>query len=100
MLVALRCAVELGVSYFDIAPGYGDGLAEAILGEVLAGAPVFLATKVPLTAAGLVRQSLEASLGRLRRDRVGLLQLRGASYSPEKPIWCCARAACWKSWCA
>jgi aryl-alcohol dehydrogenase-like predicted oxidoreductase len=84
MLAALRRAVELGVSYFDIAPGYGDGLAEAILGEALTGAPVFLATKVPLTAAGLVRQSLEASLGCLRRVRMGLMQLRGASYSPDE----------------
>ena len=84
MIAALRHAVELGVSYFDTAPGYGDGLAEAIFGEALEGETVFLATKVPLAAAGRLRQSLEASLRRLRRDRVDLLQLHGSSYGPDE----------------
>jgi uncharacterized protein len=84
MLAALRHAVDLGVTYFDTAPGYGDGLAEAIFGEALQGAPVFLATKVPLSAAGQVRRSLEASLRRLRRDRVDLLQLHGTSYGTDE----------------
>ena len=67
MLAALRHAVELGVTYFDTAPGYGDGLAETIFGEALQGAPVFLATKVPLSAAGQVRQSLEGSSDGVRK---------------------------------
>jgi uncharacterized protein len=79
---ALRSAVDLGVNYFDTAPGYGDGLAEEIFGEARDGTGVFLATKVPLTATGRVRQSVEASLRRLRRDRVDLLQLHGSSYGP------------------
>ena len=86
MLAALRHAVELGVTYFDTAPGYGDGLAETIFGEALQGAPVFLATKVPLSAAGQVRQSLEASLRRLRRDRIDLLQLHGTSYGADEEV--------------
>lgn len=84
MLAALRHAVAQGVSYFDTAPGYGDGLAETIFGEALQGAPVFVATKVPLGAAGRVRQSLEASLRRLRRDRIDLLQLHGTSYGADE----------------
>jgi aryl-alcohol dehydrogenase-like predicted oxidoreductase len=83
MTAALRRAVELGVNYFDTAPGYGDGLAETIFGDALQGTPVFLATKVPLAAAGRMRQSLEASLRRLRRDRIDLLQLHGTSYGPD-----------------
>jgi uncharacterized protein len=83
MMAALRRAVELGVNYFDTAPGYGDGLAETLFGEALEGAPVFLATKVALTAAGRIRQSLEASLRRLRRNRIDLLQLHGSSYGPD-----------------
>jgi uncharacterized protein len=83
MMAALRRAVELGVNYFDTAPGYGDGLAETIFGEALQDAPVFLATKVPLAAAGRMRQSLETSLRRLRRDRIDLLQLHGSSYGPD-----------------
>lgn len=84
MTAALRHAVALGVTYFDTAPGYGAGLAESIFGEALQGTSVFLATKVPLSAAGEVRRSLEASLRRLRRDRVDLLQLHGTSYGPDE----------------
>ena len=84
MLAALRHAVSLGVTYFDTAPGYGGGLAESLFGEALEGAPVFLATKVPLSAAGDVRRSLEASLRRLRRDRIDLLQLHGTSYGSDE----------------
>jgi len=45
---ALARAYEEGVSWFDVAPSYGDGQAEAILGEFLVGkrAQVVLCTKV------------------------------------------------------
>ncbi len=39
---------------------------------------------MPLESAGRVRQSLEASLRRLRRDRIDLLQLHGGSYGPDQ----------------
>jgi aryl-alcohol dehydrogenase-like predicted oxidoreductase len=76
-------AVAAGVSYFDTAPGYGDGRSEENLGRVLAetGASVVVGTKVRLDRADLVdptasvRRSLETSLRRLRRERVDLLQL-------------------------
>ena len=76
-------AVAAGITYFDTAPGYGDGRSEENLGRVLAvtRAPVTVGTKVRLqsadvaAAAAAVRRSLEASLRRLRRDRVNLFQL-------------------------
>ncbi len=76
-------AVAAGITYFDTAPGYGDGRSEENLGRVLAetGAPVVVGTKVRLPpadaadAAGAVRRSLETSLRRLRRERIDLLQL-------------------------
>jgi len=76
-------AVGTGITYFDTAPGYGDGRSEENLGRVLAetGAPVVVGTKVRLQAADVansataVRRSLEASLRRLRRERVHLFQL-------------------------
>lgn len=83
VVAAIRRAVALGVTYFDTAPGYGNGLSEQLFGQALAGAEVFLATKAPLRAAGEVRRSVEASLGRLRRSKVNLLQVHGTSYSPE-----------------
>lgn len=84
VLGAIQRALDLGVTYFDTAPGYGDGSGEEIFGEGLqnAGEGIFLATKV---SAGEkeVRPSLEASLQRLRRDRVDLLQIHGGSYTGE-----------------
>jgi uncharacterized protein len=84
IVAALRRALELGVTYFDTAPGYGDGAAEEMFGDALEGSPVFLATKVPLQAPGQVRRSVEASLHRLRRNRVDLLQIHGGSYGPDQ----------------
>jgi aryl-alcohol dehydrogenase-like predicted oxidoreductase len=76
-------AVAAGITYFDTAPGYGNGLSETNLGRVLAAtaAPVVVGTKVRLEvsdvadAAGAVRRSVEASLRRLQRERVDLIQL-------------------------
>ena len=72
------------ITYFDTAPGYGKGLSEEIMGEALEGVePVIIATKVPLGAANDVRASLEASLRRLRRPKVDLLQIHGNSLTTE-----------------
>ena len=82
VIAALERALELGVTYFDTAPGYGDGASEAIYGDVLSGAgdDIFVATKVGPTETDL-RASVEASLHRLRRDHIDLLQIHGSSYS-------------------
>ncbi len=83
VVAAIERAVDLGVTYFDTAPAYGQGASEALFGEALAGLDdVFVATKmVPETDD--VRASVEASLARLRRDRIDLLQIHGSSYSDE-----------------
>jgi aryl-alcohol dehydrogenase-like predicted oxidoreductase len=81
---AIRRAVELDISYFDTAPGYGDGASETIFGEALEGCGgVFVATKIGASAEG-ARRSLEGSLTRLRRDHVDLVQIHGSSYSTEQ----------------
>jgi aryl-alcohol dehydrogenase-like predicted oxidoreductase len=84
-VAAVRRALDAGVTYFDTAAMYGDGLSEQHLGAVLSelGAwdGVTVGTKVRLTAEELrnpakgVRDSLIASLQRLGRDSVDLLQL-------------------------
>ncbi|MBN1674020.1 MAG: aldo/keto reductase [Kiritimatiellae bacterium] len=83
---ALEKAVELGITYFDSAPGYGDGVSERVFGDVLHGldAEVFVATKVGPGRAGKAAASLRESLGRLRREYVDLLQIHGGSYSDEQ----------------
>lgn len=81
VLEALGTALDCGVTYFDTAPGYGDGTSEELFGEALEGEDVFLATKVEVGDAAHVRDRVEGSLDRLRRDSVDLLQLHGGRYS-------------------
>jgi L-galactose dehydrogenase/L-glyceraldehyde 3-phosphate reductase len=81
-------AIELGVNWFDTAATYGDGQSEENLGRVLSdlGAhdQIHVATKVrlmpnQLRAIGLhVRESVLASLRRLRLERIALLQLHNS----------------------
>lgn len=82
---AVKRALEAGITYFDTAPLYGDGLSESHTGAVLtklnAWDQITLGTKVRLRPADLldppasIRASLVASLERLGRDSVDLLQL-------------------------
>jgi aryl-alcohol dehydrogenase-like predicted oxidoreductase len=83
---ALETALELGITYFDTAPGYGDGRSESMFGEVLSKTDpkkIFLATKCQTADYDGVRKSVEQSLKRLKRDYVDLLQIHGNSYSDE-----------------
>lgn len=96
VIAAIRRALELGITYFDTAPAYGDGASERIFGEALegarlapqareAGSDLFLATKVrPNDSPSEARREMEASLERLRRDHVDLFQLHGTAYTPEQ----------------
>jgi aryl-alcohol dehydrogenase-like predicted oxidoreductase len=84
-VAAVRRALDAGVTYFDTAPMYGNGLSEQHIGRVLtelgAWGSVSLGTKVRLSVDDLrdpdaaVRASIVASLQRLGRDSVDLLQL-------------------------
>jgi aryl-alcohol dehydrogenase-like predicted oxidoreductase len=85
---AVARALEVGINYFDTAPGYGNGRSEQNLGRVLrelgAWDQVVVGTKVRLAAEDLadpasgVRRGLEASLRRLGRDSVDLVQLHNS----------------------
>src|SRR3990172_5366045 len=82
-LAAVNRAIELGINYFDTAAAYGNGQSESNLGEVLAAikTKVTVATKFGINREdmgdikGAVRRSLEASLQRLKKDSVDILQL-------------------------
>ena len=83
----IRRAYDLGVTYFDAAEAYGPYLAEETVGEALASVRdrVVIATKFGFDIGpsgqlrGLdsrpehIRQVAEASLRRLRTDRIDLL---------------------------
>src|SRR5437868_6177229 len=85
---AVRRAAELGVTFFDTAPGYYD--SEEVLGLALVGVPqpVIVSTKLggrpqpfdPKDPAAL-RRSVEESLRLLRRDRIDLLLI----HEPDRP---------------
>lgn len=88
---AVRRALAGGVNWIDTAPSYGNGKSEENLGwilEELAASP-YLSTKVRIDPEhsgdieGEVRRSLEASLKRLRRDRIELIQLHSRIVSSE-----------------
>lgn len=80
---AVRRAMEAGINWIDTAPSYGMGKSEEALGWLLKEIEdgPFLSTKVTIDTRdltdipGQIEKSLTASLGRLKRDSVTLLQL-------------------------
>jgi aryl-alcohol dehydrogenase-like predicted oxidoreductase len=82
-LRALEQAMAAGCNWIDTAADYGGGESEKALGRLLPHLPSRprISTKVRLDPTelgdleGQIRRSLEASLSRLRTDRVELFQL-------------------------
>ncbi len=74
----MRHALDEGLTFLDTAAGYGDGHSEELVARAISGRRdgVVLATKFAHTDSrpDAVRQSLEASLRRLRTDYVDLFQ--------------------------
>jgi predicted aldo/keto reductase-like oxidoreductase len=96
----VRAALDAGVVYFDTAPGYGSGVNESILGEVLKGRlrdSFVVATKIGLpedNRTGLLPENissaqfkayfhnaLDTSLKHLQLDYLDILYL----YGPNNP---------------
>lgn len=80
---ALRRALDAGINWIDTAPSYGDGQSEQALGWLLQEIDdqPYISTKFRIDTnrlddiPGQIEESLTASLQRLRRDSVHLLQL-------------------------
>ena len=80
---AIKCALDLGINYFDEAPDYGDGLSETNLGRVLKelGVRPYITSKVEVRRedlgdiAGHIARSLDGSLQRMGIEHVDVLQL-------------------------
>jgi aryl-alcohol dehydrogenase-like predicted oxidoreductase len=87
-LATVERAITRGINWFDTAATYGAGQSESSLGDALAdlqtGNDIHVATKVRLAAEDLVdikeavKRSVAASLRRLRRKRVTLLQVHNS----------------------
>lgn len=96
-LRALTLAHELGARLFDTADAYGTGHSEEVLGEAFGNRPdVVIATKFGFTQDRAKREltgtdvtpvymelALDASLKRLKRDRIDLYQLHVGDASAE-----------------
>jgi aryl-alcohol dehydrogenase-like predicted oxidoreductase len=85
-VATVREAVQQGITLLDLAPSYGDGEAEEVVGEAFGGqlpAGVRVTTKHVLGAPPAsdvydrLRGSLETSLERMRLSRVDLFFLHG-----------------------
>lgn len=83
---ALHTALDAGINWIDTAASYGQGRSEQSLGPLLAelgpaGKQPYLSTKFSVDQhrlndlAGQIEESVSASLKRLQRDSVTLLQL-------------------------
>lgn len=90
---AVARAMEAGINYFDTAPSYGNGQSEQNLGEVLRElkAEVYVGTKVRVNASefddlgSAITRSVEASLRRMGRDSVDLIQLHNHITRQRQP---------------
>ncbi len=90
---AVAMALDAGVTYFDTAPQYGAGMSETHLGQVLAKLKpdVRVGTKVRIADAdkgdlgGAIARSMDASLTRLGRDHVDLIQLHNPITETDGP---------------
>ncbi len=91
---AVRAALDLGVTFFDVSPYYGN--AEEVLGRALAGIPretYTLCTKLgrygPETfdfSPNTVKSSIEKSLKRLQTDYLDILLCHDIEFVPLNPV--------------
>jgi aryl-alcohol dehydrogenase-like predicted oxidoreductase len=83
-IATVHAAIAAGINLIDLAPRYGDGKAELVVGEAFAGrlpegvrvtSKCNLGNPTPAEIEPLLRQSIEASLKRLRLPRLDLFFL-------------------------
>ena len=96
-IAAVHAALDCGINLFDTADVYGFGHSEEVLGRALAktSAHAVVATKVGVrwsdtgstsrdVSPEYIRRAVEASLRRLRRDRIDLYQIHWPD--PKTPL--------------
>ncbi len=90
----IDAAIESGITFFDTADRYGKGQSEDFLGRALGSRrdQIILATKFGMemekgqqgASPKYIREAIEASLRRLKTDRIDLYQLHQPD--PKTPI--------------
>lgn len=92
-IATVQAAVASGINLLDLAPVYGKGKSEEIVGQAWRDLPTkpLVATKVFVMPderkdlAGAVQRSIEGSLKRLGLSRVDMLQLHN-QIEPQEPL--------------
>jgi aryl-alcohol dehydrogenase-like predicted oxidoreductase len=81
----IKLALDHGVNHIDVAPTYGDGMAEVILGKWIKEyrKNLFLACKTQKRTRTEAKEELSRSLKNLQTDYVDLYQLHGLD-DPEE----------------
>jgi len=83
---AVETALQAGINYFDTAAAYGNGLSERYLGDVLSDwpEPIVVASKWGFFSEESLRESLENSLTRLKREKISIVQIHGTSFTDNE----------------
>ena len=74
---ALHRAFDHGITYYDTAYSYGNGLSESRVGQAFEGKRdrVWITTKIDEREGDAARRRVEGSLKRLRTDRIDLVHI-------------------------
>jgi aryl-alcohol dehydrogenase-like predicted oxidoreductase len=95
-VATVDAAVAAGINLLDLAPRYGNGKAEQVVGEALGGRwpdGLYVTSKCNLSTPpadqveSVLRQSIEGSLRLLRRDRLDIFFLHSNLVPDGHPMW-------------
>ncbi len=95
-VATVRAAVDAGITLIDLAPRYGDGKAEQVVGEAFGGrlpsgvrvtSKCNLGNPPPARIERILRQSIEASLRLTQLDRLDVFLLHSNVVPPSDPMW-------------
>ncbi len=94
ILAALETALDVGITHFDTATGYGDGYSERLLGRFLNAVPerrerIFLASKANLDdiSAPAIIAEIDGSRSRLQTDVIDLYYLHWPRTGKDMRPW-------------
>ncbi len=95
-VATVHAAVAEGINLLDLAPRYGDGKAEQVVGEAFGGRlpyGIYVTSKCnlgnppPGQVERMLRQSIEGSLRLLRRNKLDIFFLHSNLVPDRHPMW-------------
>ena len=95
-VATVLAAVAAGINLLDLAPRYGDGKAESVVGQAFGGrlpeglritSKCNLGNPAPGRVYTILRQSIEASLRLLQRDKLDIFFLHSNLVPDGHPMW-------------